>query len=73
MNLRRKRKAWKKFIAELTGEPSGFGEMTPREREAIAGYFEGTLLKGVTFIADGMKTWGREVSRAIEGFSGGGQ
>ena len=38
MNLRHKKKAFKKLLSALSGEPSGFGKMTPRERKASMDY-----------------------------------
>ena len=39
MNLRHKRKAWKKFQAGMMGEESGFGRITPREEKAAMELF----------------------------------
>jgi len=45
MNLRHKRKAWKKYVATITGEPSGFGRMTAREQVAAMGYLSAVMWK----------------------------
>lgn len=38
MKIRRKKKAWDKYYALMTGEPSHFGRITAREKKAAVEY-----------------------------------
>jgi len=57
MNLRRKRKAWKKMMSLVVGEPSGFGRLTPRERLAAIEYFKRVMRRSCIEIRNGVQAW----------------
>ena len=70
MNLRRKRKAFKKFVAYIAGRPSGFGKITAREKQMAMDYYMHGL-RVVTEAGDRaaitfLETWPRAVKELMD-------
>ncbi len=69
MNLRHKRKAWKKFQAAMMGEDSGLGKMTAKESRAAIEYFTWHLrqvAKAVDIVTESMKEWPSQIKEAMQ-------
>jgi len=70
MNLRHKRKAWKKYVAVMAGQPSGFGKMTARERIAAMDYLKWHARQFNRTMRKSFAIWREAAASAVEAFKG---
>ena len=70
MNLRRKKKAWKKYVAVMAGQPSEFGKMTARERIAAMNYLKWHVRQFNRTMRKSFTIWREAIASAVEAFEG---